>query len=161
HLDLKEKTFDSQVELYPWLAPLRELRGSLSGMRLESLAVGHDGFNRTSLFPFATKTSRNAPSTSKFIFGLSAWLRSLIKPQWGHAVFYIDWRAQEIAVAAWLSGDTNLEHAYLSGDPYLSFGKQAGVVPADATKASHPIEREQCKAVFLAIGYGQSDYGLA
>ena len=30
-----------------------------------------------------------------------------------------------------------MQAAYLSGDPYLEFAKQAGAVPADATKQSH------------------------
>ena len=41
-----------------------------------------------------------------------------------------------------------------SGDPYLTFAKQAGAVPLDATKASHPKEREQYKACVLATQYG-------
>ena len=77
-------------------------------------------------------------ATRKFIFGPSCWLRGLIKPAPGRAVAYVDWSQQEFAIAAALSGDRAMMDAYASGDPYLAFAKQAGAVPADATKQSHP-----------------------
>jgi DNA polymerase I-like protein with 3'-5' exonuclease and polymerase domains len=76
-------------------------------------------------------------------------------------VAYIDWSAQEIAVAAVLSGDKALQEAYLSGDPHLFLAKRAGAVPPDATKKSHPQERERFKAVTLGVQYGLSEVGLA
>ena len=45
---------------------------------------------------------------------------------------------QEFGIAAKLSGDRAKMAAYLSGDPYIAFGKQCGKLPAGATKASHP-----------------------
>ena len=51
--------------------------------------------------------------------------------------------------------------AYTSGDPYLAFAKQAGAVPSDATKQSHPNEREQFKACVLAVQYGMGAESLA
>ena len=45
-----------------------------------------------------------------------------------------------------------MQAAYLSGDPYLEFAKQAGAVPADATKSSHTSERELFKQCTLAVG---------
>ena len=44
--------------------------------------------------------------------------------------------------------------AYPSGDPYLAFAKQAGAVPAHATKDTHHAKREQFKACVLAVQYG-------
>ena len=44
-------------------------------LRLNELPVGSDGRNRCMLSAFGSKTSRNQPSNSKFIFGPSAWLR--------------------------------------------------------------------------------------
>ena len=64
-----------------------------------------DGRNRVILSAFKAKTGRNQPSSSKFIFGPATWARFLIKPQPGQALAYIDWRAQEIGIAAALSGD--------------------------------------------------------
>ncbi len=112
----------------------RELRHTLGQMRLESLAVGADGRNRCLLSPFASRTGRNQPSNSKYIFGPSNWLRSLIKPTAGNSIAYLDWSQQEFGIAAAFSHDANMLEAYRSGDPYLAFAKQAGAVPDHATK---------------------------
>ena len=146
---------------YPELAPLRELRGALSQMRLSGLAVGQDGRNRTMLSAFRARTGRNQPSNAEFIFGPSVWLRGLIKPPPGYGLAYIDWKQQEFGIAAKLSGDTVMMTAYRSGDPYLAFAKQAGAVPQDATKATHKAAREQFKACVLAVQYGMGADALA
>src|SRR5262249_10086676 len=143
------------------VAPIRELRHTLSQMRLNELAVGSDGRNRVLLSAFGSRTGRNQPSNSKFIFGPSAWLRSLIRPAPGRAIAYIDWSQQELAIAAALSGDTRMQEAYQSGDFYLKFAKMAGAVPPDATKRSHASQREQFKVVSLGVLYGLSADGLA
>jgi hypothetical protein len=161
HLDLSDDTFREQAKAYPTVSPLRELRSALSDLRLHDLAVGRDGRNRTMLSAFRAKTGRNQPSNSKFIFGPSVWLRGLIKPPPGHAVAYIDYSQQEFGIAAALSGDTVMQAAYKSGDPYLTFGKQAGTIPADATKASHQSERELFKQCVLATQYGMEADALA
>jgi hypothetical protein len=161
HLDLRDGTFREQAKAYPSVSPIRELRSALSELRLNDLAVGCDGRNRTILSAFQARTGRNQPSNSRFIFGPSVWLRGLIKPPPGHAVAYIDYSQQEFGIAAALSGDTAMQAAYKSGDPYLTFGKQAGTIPADATKASHQSERELFKQCVLATQYGMEANGLA
>ena len=70
---------------------LSDLRHAMSELKVESLAVGRDGRNRSSLFPFGARTGRNTPSANRFIFGPSKWLRGLIKPEFGNAIAYIDW----------------------------------------------------------------------
>ena len=52
---------------------------------------GSDGRNRCLLSPFRSITGRNQPSNARFIFGPSCWLRSLIQPEPGRAVAYVDW----------------------------------------------------------------------
>jgi len=146
---------------YPVLNPVRELRYALSQLRLESLAIGADGRNRTLLSAFQAKTGRNAPSTSKFIFGPAVWLRNLIRPRPGYGLAYIDWSSQEYAIAAYLSGDPNMIAAYESGDVYLSLAKGVGAAPPDATKESHQPVRELYKVVQLATQYGQGAKSLA
>ena len=98
-------TFKEMARVHPELAPLRELKHSLDELKLESLQVGHDGRNRVSLMPFASRTGRNQPSNSQFIFGPAVWLRGLIKPLRGRFVCYADWSGQEYGIAAYLSGD--------------------------------------------------------
>jgi len=160
-LDLSDETFRQMARAYPAVAPMRELRSSLAELRLNDLAVGQDSRNRLMLSAFRARSGRNAPSNSKFIFGPSVWLRGLIKAPPGHAIAYVDWQQQEFGIAAALSGDTAMQAAYLSGDPYLAFAKQAHAVHADATKATHGQQRELFKQCTLAVLYGMGADGLA
>jgi hypothetical protein len=161
-LALDDDTFREMAKLYPeQVGPIRELRYALSQLRLNELAVGSDDRNRCLLSPFGSRTGRNQPSNSKFIFGPAVWLRSLIQPAPGRAVAYCDWSQQELAIAAALSSDRRMQDAYRSGDFYLTFGKMAGAIPADATKTTHSTEREQFKVVSLGVLYGLSAEGLA
>jgi hypothetical protein len=153
-LDLSDDTFRQEARAYPRVSLLRELRTSLAELRLNDLAVGHDARNRTILSAFRSRTGRNQPSNSKFIFGPSVWLRGLIKPPPGGAVAYVDWKQQEFGIAAALSGDPLMQAAYQSGDPYLAFAKQAGAIPQDATKMTHGAQREVFKQCVLAVQYG-------
>jgi DNA polymerase I len=133
----------------------------LSEMRLNELAVGKDGRNRCLLSPFRSKTGRNQPSNTKYIFGPSVWLRFLIRPEPGWGVAYIDWVQQEFGIAAALSGDQNMINAYKSGDSYLSFAKLAHAVPQNATKNSHREIRDQYKQCVLGVQYGIGDLSLS
>ena len=160
-LKLDRDTFSSMSKRHPQIRPLHELRKTLGELRLNSLAVGDDGRNRALLSPFSSKTGRNQPSTSKFVFGPSKWFRGLIKPTEGTALAYLDWGSQEIAIAAGLSGDELLWDAYDSGDPYISFATQAGLAPEGATKVSHKAIRDRCKQVVLGTNYGMSAFGVA
>ena len=161
NLNLSDDTFKGMAQAYPQIAPLRELRVSLSQLRLSNLAVGSDGRNRCILSAFSARTSRNQPSNSKFIFGPSVWLRGLIRPESGMGIAYIDWEQQEFGIAAALSGDQLKIEAYNSGDPYLEFAKQAGAVTRNATKESHKAERNLFKACALAVQYGMGPKSLA
>jgi hypothetical protein len=160
-LQLDQDTFKDMAKIHPEIAPLRELRHSLSELRLEKLAVGPDGRNRAMLSPFGASSGRNTPSANKFIFGPSVWLRALIKPGPGMAIAYIDWSSQEVAIAAALSGDPFLTDSVASGDPYLSFAVRAGLAPEGATKASHRAVRDICKACVLGTNYGMGAKTLA
>ncbi len=150
-----------QAKAHPQLKPLQELRYSLGQLKLNDLQIGEDGRNRCLLSPFRSKTSRNQPSSSKFIFGNATWVRHLIKPQKGTAIAYIDYAQQEIAIASALSGDKNLTEAYNSGDPYLAFAIAAHAIPSDGTKETYPEIREQYKTCMLALNYGMSTEAFA
>jgi hypothetical protein len=160
-LKLDRDTFSSMSKRHPQIRHLHELRKTLGELRLNGLAVGDDGRNRTMLSPFSSKTGRNQPSTSKFVFGPSKWVRGLIKPTEGSALAYLDWGSQEIAIAAALSGDDLLWEAYASGDPYIAFAIQAGIAPEGATKTSHKAIRDRCKQVVLGTNYGMTEHGVA
>jgi DNA polymerase family A len=160
-LDLSDDAFREMARIHPKVAPMRELRSALSDLRLNDLAVGHDGRNRTILSAFRSRTGRNQPSNTRYIFGPSVWLRGLIQPPPGYGVAYVDWSQQEFGIAAALSGDGAMRTAYLSADPYLTFAKQAGAVPADATKDTHKVERDLFKVCALATQYGMEAQSLA
>ncbi len=157
---LDRDTFRQMARVHPGVALLRELRESLSQLRLGEIPVGADGRNRVLLSPYGSKTGRNQPSNTKFIFGTATWLRSLIVPPPGRFIAYVDWTSQEIGIAAKLAGDANLLAAY-DDDPYLWFAKRVGAVPPDATKKSHKAQRDLYKATMLGVGYGMGERSLA
>jgi hypothetical protein len=130
---LDADTFREMARMHPEVGEMKELRATLSQLRLADLAVGPDGRNRTMLSAFRARTGRNQPSTSAFIFGPAVWLRSLIMAPPGHALAYVDWEQQEFGIAASLSRDPAMMSAYNSGDPYLAFAIQAGAAPEGAT----------------------------
>jgi hypothetical protein len=160
-LDLSDDVFRQMAKAYPIVSPIRELRHALSEMRLADLAVGRDGRNRAILSAFRSRTGRNQPSNTKYIFGTSVWLRGLIKPVPGYGIAQIDWSQQEFGIAAALSGDAAMMDAYRSGDPYLAFGKQAGAIPHDATKKTHGEHRQLFKACVLGLQFGMGAETLA
>ena len=96
---LDERDARDMARTYPLLQPLHELRVTIGQMRLENLAVGSDGRNRTLLSPFRACTSRNQPSAARFIFAPSVWIRGLIRPQPGRGIAYVDWSQQEFGIA--------------------------------------------------------------
>jgi DNA polymerase I len=162
-LDMKQKTFREMAKMYPIISPIYELRHTMSHLRLNDLTVGFDGRNRTILGPFGSKSGRNQPSNSKFIFGPSTWIRGLIKPPPGYAVAYIDWSSQEVGIAAALSGDEKMMADFLTGDPYIAFGVQAGLLPVGAKKSDPGVKevRDIIKTCVLGILYGMGSRTLA
>jgi DNA polymerase-1 len=128
-LDLSDRVFKEMARAHPAVSPLRELRFALSQMRLNELAVGRDGRNRTLVSAFRARTGRNQPSNARFIFGPSVWLRGLIQPPPGYGIAYIDWAQQEFGIAAALSRDPKMMAAYHSGDPYLAFASRLARCP--------------------------------
>ena len=161
HLKLDDDTFADMAKIFPALEPLRNLRHSLGGLRLNDLNVGQDGRNRAMLRQFASRTGRNQPSSSKFIFGPGVWLRGFIAPPRGCALAYIDWKAAEFGIAAKLSEDPAMMAAYETGDPHLAFAKKAGAVPDDATKDLHEAQRDRYKSCNFGILYGMGLSALA
>ena len=148
--ELDNDVFDDMARFHPELRPLYEIRSSLGKLRLTGLGIGPDGRNRCMLSIFQTVTGRNAPSNSTFIFGPARWMRSLIVPRPGFALASVDWRTQEIAIAAALSGDEKLLAAYLCGDVYAAFAWDAGLMPRGTIDKEI---RQICKTIVLGIQY--------
>jgi DNA polymerase I len=168
-LNMKRKTFEEMSKGWPQLEELRQLRHARDKMRKVKLAVGADARNRTVLWPFKAKTSRTQPKAAQWIFSPAVWLRSLIKPEPGMAVAYIDYSAMEFLLAASLSdghcGPVNrMLDMYQSGDPYLSFAKAVGAIPGRITKqtlGNYGAVRDKYKVMLLAVQYGMQAETLA
>ena len=160
-LDLKDDTFREMGELYPRVEPLRQLRHTLSQLRVNDLVAGDDGRNRCLIGQFVASTGRNAPQAAKYVFGPSTWIRGLIKPPANRALAYLDWDQQEFVIAAALSGDQNMLAAVASDDAYMAFARMANLVQPDARREDHEELREVCKRCCLGILYGMGIRALA
>jgi hypothetical protein len=167
-LDLRRKTFESTAKAYPQIEPLRQLRYIRDKLRSIQLSVGHDGRNRTVLWPFSSKTSRTQPKAKHWIFSPSVWLRFLIKPEPGKALAYIDYSSMEFLGAAALSdghvsSNNPMLDLYKSGDPYLNFGKTVDQIARDATRKMPGVEtkREQLKVLCLGTQYSMQAQTLS
>ena len=161
-LDLEEETFIEIGKTHSQVKNLGYLRHELSELRLNKLTIGQDGRNRCLLSPFRARSSRYAPSTSKFMFGPSPWIRSLIQPPPGYGIAHFDYEQQEFGIAAALSQDRAMMEAYRSGDPYLAFAVAAGAIPPGATKKTcDPDIRERYKRCSLGVAYGMEEASLA
>jgi hypothetical protein len=155
-----EETFREMSTLYPIVNPLRELRCSLSQLKLNALAVGNDQRNRTPLWAYGTKTARCAPSTAKYIFGPAKWLRFLIMPPPGLALVHRDYRQQEVRIAAIKSGDEALLAA-CADDIYLGIAEQIGLLQESMSEEERAFVRDLAKIVVLSIQYGAGGASLA
>lgn len=156
-------TLRDRANVHPeLLMGLKELVSAERLLKANKLAYGADGRSRCLLSPFGSRTGRNQPSNSKFMFGPSCFLRGLIRPARGHAIAYVDWSQQEIAVAAKLSGDKALIEAYSSGDPYWAFAQMAKAVPDGVTKDDDEGDeiRTLFKRCMLAVNYGMGAHSL-
>lgn len=159
---MDEKTWSDVVKYAPLLFELHQYRQTFESTKnVGLLTIGPDERNRALLSQFRARTGRNQPSTTKFAFGPSKWTRSFIRPAPGMQLDYLDWRAQEIAIAAAMSGDEAMMEDYRRSDFYLAFAIRAGLAPPEATKDSHAEIRKVTKTVCLGVMFGQTAYGMA
>lgn len=68
---------------------------------------------------------------------------------------------RKLEIAAALSGDEAMMADFQTVDPYIAFGIRAGVLPAGATKDTHPEVRDMLKACVLGLQYGMGAKTLA
>jgi DNA polymerase I len=130
-----DEVFREMIDKHPTLPirPLYECRHTIELLQKFEIGAGPDGYSRCWLAPFRSESGRNQPSNTRFIFGAPAWMRHLIKPPEGHGVAYLDWSAQEIAIAGGLSGDARLIEDYLTGDIYTMIATRIGLAPPGAS----------------------------
>jgi hypothetical protein len=146
----------------PGIEELSALRDSVSFVIKATLPIGRDGRNRCSLFPFCTATGRNAHAKS--LYNVHAGMRSLMVFPEDKIGVYLDWRTQEIGVAAALSEDPALIAAYRSGDIYHALALICSITddPDPAHwKKNNPDQRQRMKPLQLGINYGMGVPSLA
>jgi DNA polymerase family A len=145
----------------PKIENLHMLRDSLGVIVRAKLPIGPDGRNRPSVFPFGTATGRNAHAKS--LYNAHASMRSFMRFPAGKIGVYLDWKAQEIGVAAAKSRDLLLQEAY-KGDVYHALARIANRThDPDCVhwKKTEPDERQKMKALQLGINYGMTVKSLA
>jgi len=146
----------------PGIEGLHALRDSLGVVMRAKLPIGQDGRNRPSLFPFCTATGRNAHAKS--LFNAHAGMRSFMIFPADTIGVYLDWRTQEVGIAAALSGDQALMDDYRGGDIYYALAKLCGLTSgcdAKRWKVEYPDVRQRMKRLQLGVNYGMGVPSLA
>jgi len=146
----------------PGIEGLHALRDSLGFIVKARLPIGKDGRNRPSLFPFGTATGRNAHTKSPY--NAHAGMRGFMLFPQGAIGAYIDYRTQEVGVAAAESGDRALIDDYAGGDIYHALARLCGLTnDPDPVhwKKTDPALRNRMKPLQLGINYGMGVPSLA
>jgi DNA polymerase I len=133
----------------------------IDSQKLKGYVVGPDGRARNPYRMYALKTGRTNPSTSRHAFNAPKCMRNIVRADPDKVCVNFDYKNQEIAIAAYLSGDPKLIAAVETGDPYVATAILVGAIPADATKKSHPKERKIFKTTLLACLYGQGSTNMS
>ena len=159
-LKTDDRTFYRFAAVNDKIAAFRNSKFIIESRTLKGFCVGKDGRSRAPLNLFGQITGRTNVSTAINPFGAPRRMRTIIGTDKDHYLVYADWKSQEAVVQAYLSQDQEMIKAINSGDPYLYTAKKVGAVPKDAIRKNVEKERELYKQSFLAIGYGQTPYGL-
>jgi hypothetical protein len=160
-LDLESDSFRLMYHV-PGIEGLHALRDSIGFIAKARLPIGPDARNRPSLFPLATATGRNAHAKSPF--NAHASVRSFIVFPSDSIGVYLDWRTQEVGIAAAQSGDETLKAAYRSGDVYHALARSTGFThdpDREHWKQHDPGTRQRMKSLQLGINYGMGVPALA
>lgn len=161
-----DKAFKPMAKLHPRLEPLRQLRKTVRSLTLVSSAIGADGRNRASVWPFCTITGRNSPRARESVLNRPRWVRNLIAPSYGRVLIGFDIEAAETAIAADMSGDPELLRIYNSGaDQYIEFAISCGALALGTKRNPGNPELEAVRDLYkiaaLAIQYGVAALTLA
>ena len=161
---LEDEYLDEMVSMYrDILAPFYHTRNTLKQLSSRDLREIMDdrGNIRPDYWPYHQKTSRTSPKPKQgFILNLSPWLRMLIRPEPGEALVGIDYKSQEVLVAAALSRDSSMLEDYLT-DIYLGQGKKTGFIVEEATKKTHGTQRDSFKPITLGVFFGMMAKSLS
>ena len=161
-LDINGDAFRLMYSAHPAIEGLHALRDSLGVIVRARLPIGADGRSRPSLFPFATASGRNAHAKS--LYNAHAAVRGFMRCPPGSIIAYLDWRSQEVGIAAYKSVDQQLLADYAAGDVYHGLARMCGLTdeidPVKWKKANRS-QRDQMKPLQLGISYGMGVRSLA
>jgi hypothetical protein len=157
--DEELEKFDN--DLYPEVGPVRQCLKTCRVLKKFSIPANSEGYSLFYPWPLRAVTGRSQPSPTESLFLGPKWMRRLIRPKRGWGIAYLDASAQEIFIAAMLSGDEQLKRDYLDGDIYMTFATVLGKAPAGAKGEDHKKVRDFCKIIFLSVNYGRGAPGLA
>ena len=155
-----------------WIYKYKRLNSAMSGLtstikkpdsdvkKFSQFIVGNKAY--PNLNPYGSQTGRNQPKANSFLMAQPAWLRVMLSAPKGHLLVSIDCGKQEVYYLAVASGDARLIEAYISGDPYVSFGLDTGILKEEMRgRPIWDIMRHVCKTTVLMIQYGAGSGGLA
>jgi DNA polymerase-1 len=161
-LDVDSDAFRLMYCAHPGIEGLHALRDSVGFIAKARLPIGQDGRNRPSLFPFCTATGRNAHARSPY--NAHAGVRGFMVCPQGSIIAYLDWRSQEVGIAAARSGDEKLKADYAGGDVYHALARMCGLtdeVDPGVWKKNNRAQRDRMKPLQLGINYGMGVPSLA
>ena len=156
-----EKTLETYKDTHPDIRKFRLAQDFIGSRRLKGFIVGDDGKARCSYQMYNLKTGRTNPSTAKHPFNAPKAMRNLVKAPKDKILVNFDYRSQEVAIAAYLSGDPTMMEAVEKKDPYIRIAEINGAVPKGSTKGTHPIIRDKFKTTRLAARYGQGSINMS
>jgi hypothetical protein len=163
-LKLDEEYLDDMLSFYKdILDPIYQARNTIKQLNSTNLSelLTEDGYIKSVSWPYNQKTSRTSPKPKLgFILNLAPWLRMLIKPKPGRAFVGIDFKSQEVLIAACLSQDDSMLEDYMT-DIYMGQAIKTGFAPEGATKKTHGILRDAFKPIVLGTQFGMQAKSLS
>lgn len=162
-LSLEEEYLDEMLSSYKdILEPIYNARNTIKQLNSTNLAelLTQDDYIKSVSWPYNQKTSRTSPKPKLgFILNLTPWLRMLIEPAPGRAFVGIDFKSQEVLIAACLSNDASMLEDYLT-DIYMGQAIKTGFASEAATKKTHRVLRDAFKPIVLGVQFGMKDASL-
>ena len=156
-----ENTLEEYKDTHPDIRKFKLAQEFIGSRKLKGFIVGPDGKARCSYRMYGLKTGRTNPSTAKHPFNAPKAMRNLVAAPKDKIMVNFDYRSQEVAIAAYISGDPKMMAAVEQTDPYIQIAKMNNAVPKDATKASHKEQRNLYKTTTLAALYGQGAINMS
>jgi hypothetical protein len=152
-----KKTLQEAVYACPAFREIAELLLEVGNLKDFTVDESPGGFHTPKVVPLQSATLRTQSSGLMF---LVKWFRGLIVAPPGFVLIHADYKAQEMRIAAALSGDEAMLEA-VAGDPHLKLAIESELIPPDGNAETHHAEREKAKVCNFRILYGSGGEGLA